>query len=453
MTTSADKAIYEGTDWASTSGPSLYRAAKKVIPGGTQLLSKRPEQFLPEQWPAYYSKSKGCALWDLDGRKFIDMTFTGIGACLLGFADEDVNAATKQAVDNGTMTTLNPPDEVELARLLCDLHPWASMARFARCGGEIAAIAVRIARAYTGRDKILVCGYHGWQDWYLAANLGADKALDGHLLPGLEPNGVPRGLSGTTHTFRYNEIDDLKGVIAKHGKEIAAIVMEPCRYDLPKDGFLEKVRKLADEAGIVLIFDEITSGWRHCTGGQHLSLGVNPDMAVFAKAISNGVPMAAVIGKTEVMQAAQGSFISSTYWTDAMGPAAALATIKKMRRIDLPQHVARIGNRTKEGWTRLSEKHGIGMKLRGLPALTGFSFEPADKHLALRTLLTQSMLDRGFLAGEGFYPTYAHTDDIIDQYLDALDETFEILKKALADGDVAKYLRGPVAFSGFKRLN
>jgi glutamate-1-semialdehyde aminotransferase len=175
-------------------GQRLYTQAKTRIPGGTQLLSKRPEMFLPDQWPSYYSRARGVEVWDLDGNKYIDMSYNGIGACVLGAADPDVDEAVKAAIDAGSMSTLNAPEEVELAELLCELHPWAEMVRYARSGGEAMAIAVRIARAKTRRDRVAFCGYHGWHDWYLAANLAEEKALDGHLLPGLEPTGVPRGL-------------------------------------------------------------------------------------------------------------------------------------------------------------------------------------------------------------------------------------------------------------------
>jgi len=174
----------------------LYRKAKKIIPGGTQLLSKRPEMFLPELWPAYYDKAKGCEVWDLDGKKYIDMSTMGVGSCILGYADDDVNKAVKSAVDRGNMCTLNAPEEVELAELLLKLHPWAEMVRYARTGGESMMIAVRIARAKSGKDTVLFCGYHGWHDWYLSSNLADEKSLDGHLLPGLNPLGVPRALKG-----------------------------------------------------------------------------------------------------------------------------------------------------------------------------------------------------------------------------------------------------------------
>jgi len=400
----------------------------------------------------FLSKAKGCEVWDLDGYKYIDVSNSGIGACLLGFADPDVDEAVKAAIDNGSMCTLNIPVEVELAELLCEIHPWADMARFARTGGESMSVAVRIARAYTGRDKIAICGYHGWSDWYLAANLSEDSALDGHLLPGLEPAGVPRALGGTAIPFRYNQIKQLEAIVAEHGDSLGTIVMEPLRYDAPKDGFLDKVRELATKNNLVLIFDEITSGWRNNFGGIHLQLGVEPDIAVFAKSISNGFPMGAVIGRGDIMQAAQTSFISSTYWTEAIGPTAALATIKKMREVNVSEHVTKVGKMVQEGWKKLADKHGIKLKIGGLPAITHFSLDYGEQAQAIRTLFTQEMLDRGYLANAAFYGTYAHTPEIIEKYLSVVDEVFGILAEAIKADDVNERLRGPVAHTGFSRL-
>jgi glutamate-1-semialdehyde aminotransferase len=433
-------------------GQDLYVKARKRIPGGTQLLSKRPEMFLPEQWPSYYTKAHGCFCWDMNGRRLIDFGIAGIGACSLGFADADVNAAAIAAIQAGGMCTLNAPDEMELADLLCELHPWADMARYARSGGEIMAIAVRIARAHTGRDKVAICGYHGWSDWYLAANLAADSALDGHLLPGLSPAGVPRGLSGSALTFRYNDIATLERILAEHPGEFAAIVMEPIRSDEPVDGFLQKVRALADKNGAVLIFDEITSGWRFTLGGAHLSMNVTPDIAVFAKSISNGFPMAAVIGGRDVMESAQNSFISSTYWTEAVGPAAALATIKKMRRVNLPEQLARAGVAVQAGWRELAEKHSLKMRVAGRPALGHFTLDYDEQTPALTTLFTQEMLDRGYLAKPAFYATLAHTDELVADYLGAVDGAFAAMADAVKKRDAAARLRGPVAHGGFRRL-
>jgi glutamate-1-semialdehyde 2,1-aminomutase len=433
-------------------GWKLYEHAKQLIPGGTQLLSKRPEMFLPGGWPVYYSRSKGCYLWDMDGRRLTDMTTTGIGACILGYADDDVNAAAKRAIDCGNMTTLNPPDEVELAEVLCKIHRWAQMARFTRTGGEAMAVAARIARASTGRSQIACCGYHGWADWYIAANLSTDRALDGHLLPGLQPNGVPRELAGTALTFRYNHPEELESIATKSGNSLAAIVMEPMRFTPPTDNFLQRVREIADRTGAVLIFDEITAGWRHCLGGMHLRLGVNPDIAVFAKSLSNGLPMAAVLGRGKVMQAAQESFISSSFWTEAIGPAAALATLAKMQRINASALAGEAGATVQAAWKSLGARHGLDLTISGWPALCTFSLNYGDKTAALRTLLTQEMLDRGFLANTAFYPTVAHEKAILDSYISALDETFAVLADAISKDDAVNRLRGPIAHSGFSRL-
>ena len=430
----------------------LYRVAKTRIPGGTQLLSKRPEMFLPDRWPAYASRTSGCNVWDLDGNCFVDMTITAIGACPLGYADPDVNAAVKRVIDEGSMSTLNAPEEVELAEVLCALHPWADMVRFSRSGGEAMAIAVRIARAATGRDLVAFCGYHGWHDWYLAANLASDRSLDGHLLPGLQPTGVPRGLLGTALPFAYNKPDELDAIVARCGNELAAIVMEPVRYADPEPGFLEHCRATATRLGAVLIFDEVTAAFRTNVGGAHRRLGIDPDVAVFAKALGNGFPIAAVIGRESVMEAAQQTFISSTSWTERTGPAAAVATLKKLEAENVPEHLVRVGTALREGWAQVASKHGISITVRGLPPLSAFSIDHGEDSQKLSTLFTQEMLARGFLASKGFYATLAHTEDHVRRYLDAADGAFGEMKRALESGKIDSQLLGPVQHAGFRRL-
>jgi glutamate-1-semialdehyde 2,1-aminomutase len=435
----------------SGTGQRLYSRARQRIPGGTQLLSKRPEMFLPGVWPSYYSRAKGVEVWDLDDHKYVDMSYSGIGACILGAADTDVDEAVKTVIDAGSMCTLNPPEEVELADLLCELHPWADMVRHGRSGGEAMAIAVRIARARTRRDRVAFCGYHGWHDWYLAANLGMEGALDGHLLPGLEPSGVPRGLAGTALPFHYNRIDELQAIVSRHRNELAAIVMEPIRDREPEPGFLEKVRETATQIGAVLIFDEITAGFRLNTGGSHLLYGVAPDIAVFAKAIGNGYPMASIIGRGDVMHAAQSSFISSTNWTERIGPTAALATIRKHRRCEVSTHLMRMGTRVQSGWRLAAGRTGLDLEISGIAPLGHFSFVGAQKQAA-RTLFTQLMLERGFLASNAFYATYAHRDQHVDDYLAAVQEVFTTVADALKNNRVMELLQGPVAHTGFTRL-
>lgn len=429
----------------------LYKTSKRMIPGGTGLLSKRPEMFLPKLWPAYYQKAGGCEVWDLDCDRYIDMSYMGIGACVLGYADKDVDEAVKEAIDNGSMTTLNCQEEVELAELLCKIHPWADMVRYARTGGEAMAIAVRIARAKTGKDLILFCGYHGWHDWYLSANLADDAALDGHLLPGLEPKGVPRALKGTAIPFNYNDTERFLSLIDEYKSEISAVVVEPIRNYYPKDGFLEVIRERTQKLGIVLIFDEVSSGWRLNLGGAHLSLGVDPDIAVFAKAISNGYPMAAIIGKSEIMGFAQDTFISSTYWTERIGPAAALATINKLKEKNVPEHLINIGKEVQKGWNRIAKKHHLNITIFGIYPLGHFSFE-YENPMVLKTLFTQLMLEKGFLATTSFYASYAHKQEHVQKYLQAWDEAFEFIAKAIEEGNPGKYLKGPICHAGFMRL-
>jgi len=429
----------------------LYRKAKKLIPGGTQLLSKRPELFAPDVWPAYYSKAKGIEVWDIDGKKYRDMSYMGIGACMLGYADDDVNNSVKDAIDMSSMCTLNAVEEVELAELLIELHPWADMVRYARSGGEAVAMAVRIARAATGKDMVLFCGYHGWHDWYLSANLSDDKALDGHLLPGLEPKGVPRALLGTSLPFKYNDTEGFKKLFEQNSEKIAAVVMEPLRSSYPEEGFLETIRSMTEKAGASLVFDEISVGWRLCTGGAHLELGIEPDVAVFGKAMSNGFPMAAVIGKSDVMSAAEESFISSTYWTDRTGPVAALSAIKKIRSLNVPEHLSMVGKQVQDGWNDLAKRHGLMINVAGIYPAGHFTFNYPDS-LAIKTLFVQLMLERGFLATNAFYASYAHKMHDVNEYLNAVDEVFDLISNAINKNDIVSHLKGGVAHSGFKRL-
>jgi glutamate-1-semialdehyde aminotransferase len=431
-------------------GVELWNKAKKIIPGGTQLLSKRSEQFLPDQWPSYFKKAKGVEIWDLDNNRYFDMSIMGVGACVLGYADDDVNREVKKAIDLGSMSTLNCPEEVELADLLLKLHPWAGMVRYARSGGEAMAIAVRIARAYSGRDKIAFCGYHGWHDWYLSANLANDKNLDGHLLPGLEPKGVPRCLIGTSFPFNYNKIEELEDIVRKN-QDIGTIVMEPMRHQEPKNDFLKKVKKVADEAGAVLVFDEITSGWRMNVGGIHELYGVFPDIAVYGKAMSNGFPMAAVVGKSEVMDIAQDTFISSTNWTERIGPVASIATINKMLENDVPSHLCKIGNLISKGWRELAASAKLQIDVAGIPPLTTFVFDH-NENQALHTLFTQEMLDCGFLVSKSVYVSYSHTEDHVTKYLENVDGAFKTIRKAIENGSVYPFLKSPVAHTGFRRL-
>ncbi len=408
---------------AAGSGKQLWEEAKTKISCGTGLLSKRAHLFDPQSWPSYFSRAKGAYIWDLDDQRFTDFT-GGVGAILLGHADDEVNAAVKRRVNLGSYSTLVSPDEVKLAELLLDLHPWAGKVRYARGGGEALGLAVRIARAATGKSGIAFCGYHGWSDWYLAANLGDDAALDGHLLPGLQPLGVPRELAGTAVPFRYNDIASFQAALQKLDGKLAAVVMEPMRSEFPRDGFLQQVIDACHAAGAAFVLDEVTSGWRFGFPGAAPRLGIEPDIAVYAKAMSNGYPAAALVGKSDVMDAANNSFISSSYWTDGVGTAASLACIHKMQREGVQQQVWQLGERLQSGLREVAARHpSLQLKVGGMSCAPSLAFaNPAAKQHMIR-----HMLQRGYMMSSQLYVTWSHTEAMVAAMLAALDESLAIV--------------------------
>ena len=431
-------------------GQKLWKRAKTLIPGGNMLLSKRAEMFLPDKWPAYFSKAKGCNVWDLDGNKFIDMSIMGIGTNILGYGHPEVDESVMKTVHAGNMSSLNCPEEVSLAERLVQLHPWADMVRFARSGGEANAIAIRIARAASGKDNVAICGYHGWHDWYLSTNLNDEANLNGHLLPGLEPRGVPRKLKGTVFPFRYNNFSELEALV--DSENIGVIKMEVQRNQEPTDDFLQKVRDLATKKGIVLVFDECTSGFRQTFGGLHKLYGVDPDIAMFGKALGNGYAITAIIGRREVMDAAQSTFVSSTFWTERIGPTAALKTLEVMEREKSWEKITNTGLEIRKRFHALATKYGLALDHSGLSALTSITFN-SDNALAYKTLITQEMLKKGYLAGTSIYVCINHLPEILDSFFDALDPIFSTIQQCEEGLDVISLLNGPICHTGFKRLN
>lgn len=432
-------------------GQQLYKKAKTLIPGGTMLLSKRPEMFLPEQWPSYYSKAKGVMVWDLDGNEFLDMSIMAIGTNILGYANDEVDNAVIENIRNSNMSTLNCPEEVALAEKLVAINPWAQMVRFARSGGEANAIAIRIARAASGKDKVAFCGYHGWHDWYLSANLGDETNLAGHLLPGLDPSGVPKNLKGSVLPFNYNKIEELEALFSRH-RDIGVIKMEVSRNRGPENNFLEDVRALASKHNAVLIFDECTSGFRQTFGGLYQLFGVEPDIAIYGKALGNGFGITAVVGRKEVMEAAQKTFISSTFWTERVGPTAAVKTLEIMERIKSWEIITNTGNTIAANWKTLAEQHHLTINISGLPALVTFSFNGPNS-LAYKTFLTQEMLKKKILATTGVYSSTEHKPAHLDRYFNELDTIFATIKTCEDGKDIHELLDGPVCHGGFKRLN
>jgi glutamate-1-semialdehyde 2,1-aminomutase len=431
----------------------LYQRALELMPGGTQLVSRRPQRYANGISPIYWLRAKGARLWDVDGHEYIDWV-SGIGAIILGHCDEVVDEAVREQISRGTMTSINHDLEIELAEELCRTIPCAEMVRYAKCGGEACAMAVRIARGATGRDKILFCGYHGWHDWYLAANLSAEGSLNEHLFPGIEPIGVPRALAGTSIPFPFGDLPALGQLLDDHRGQVAAIIMEPLRSELPPDGYLAGVRRLCDERNVVLIFDEVSCGFRTRLGGIQELVGITPDMAVFAKSISNGYPMAAVVGRQSVMEAAARMFISSTYWSDCIGLAAALATIRELRRRDVPAQLDRLGRELMQRLNAVATETGMSVRCSGLPVHPQLKFQADDEatQRKLATLYIQEMAKRGCHGYASFYLNAAQGSAEVEQTIAAAREVFTLMREGLDRGKLDDLLQCDLTQDAFRRL-
>jgi glutamate-1-semialdehyde 2,1-aminomutase len=434
-----------------SSGNLMWQRAIKSLPGGNGLLSKRPDRYAPDIWPSYFSKSSGVNVVDLDGNSFTDMAQMGIGSAILGYSHPELTNAVVEVIKDGVNCTLNAPEEVLLAEKLLDLNPFAGGVRFARSGGEAMAMAVRIARAKTGKDKVIFSGYHGWSDWYLATNLNNKDGLNDHLIPGLGTKGVPAGLANTAIPFIYNDIEDFEKTI-KENPDAGVICMEGARYDFPSKDFLDSVSKIAKKYKMIIISDEITSGWRMTNGGVYKINGFNPDIVVYAKAMGGGFAISAVVGTEEVMHSAQDTFMSSTMWTERVGFVAALTTIDILTRDKVWEHLIKIGNQIGNGWLALAKKHELKLSITDFKPLITMKLHYGVRNQALLTLFIQEMLKRGYLAAASVYVSYAHNENIVDEYLKAVDECFLILSNAIHDNNENKILETKVRSDSFNRI-
>ncbi len=429
----------------------MWKRANSIILGGNSLLSKNPNMFLPNKWPTYFKKAKGYKVWDLQNKVFNDVSLMGVGTNILGYANKQVDEAVKKTILNGNMSTLNCFEEVELAEKLIQIHPWANKVKFARTGGEANAIAVRIARAASGKDKIAFCGYHGWHDWYLSANLKKEGNLDSHLIPGLNPLGVPKNLKNTSYGFMYGDFKNLKKIVSE--QNIGVIKMEVCRNTQPNIPFLKKVRNLCTEKKIVLIFDECTSGFRQNLGGLHQKINVIPDLVILGKALGNGYAITAVLGKSEVMDSAKSSFMSSTFWTERIGPTAALKTLEIMEKNKSWVYITDLGKFLINEWKKISSIHKVSLSISGLPSLAKFSIQ-SKKFQFYKTYITQEMLKKNFLAANGVYLSLAHDKYIIKKYLEVLDGIFYTISECeKGKNSIENILKYPVSHIPFSRLN
>ena len=429
----------------------LWKRANSIILGGNSLVSKNPNVFLPNGWPTYFTKSKGCNIWDLNNQKFVDMSLMGVGTNILGYCNSEVDKAVKKNIDLGNMTTLNCPEEVHLAEKLVSMHDWADKVKFARTGGEANTLAIRIARAASSKENIAFCGYHGWHDWYLSANLKNNSGLNSHLIPGLDPIGVPKSLKNTSYGFNYGDYKKLEKLVRE--KNICIIKMEVARNMEPDIKFLKKVRSLATKKKIILIFDECTTGFRQFFGGLHQAVNIIPDMAIYGKALGNGYAITAVLGKDSVMEKAKNSFMSSTFWTERIGPTAALKTLEIMEREKTWIRINNLGKNLIKIWKKIALKNNLKIKILGLPTLAKFTIESSNFQ-AYKTFITQEMLKKGFLAANGVYISYSHNEKILQRYEEVLDEIFYNIskceKKELNINDILNF---PISHLPFARLN
>ena len=429
-----------------------FENAKKIIPTGNQMLSKNPNYILPFQWPLYYRKAKGCKIISIDNRRYFDFSLMGVGSNILGYSNQKVDNFVKKKIDQGSMSTLNCYEEFDLADELLKMNNWADMVRFSKTGGEINSMAIRIARAASGKDNVAFCGYHGWHDWYLSANLKNNKNLDNHLMSGFYTAGVPKFLSNKSYPFKFNNINSIKQILAKD-KNIGVIKMEVYRNIEPKISFLKKLRKICDKEGIVLIFDECTSGFRENYGGIYKKFGINPDMVLYGKALGNGYPITACVGKKEIMENVNKTFISSTFWSERTGFSAGIATLNEMKKINSWLRIRESGKLIRKGWLKLSKKYNFKISFSGLYALTNLEIKNKNWNL-INTLITQEMLSKGFLYSNSIYTSVCHNKKNIDLYFNCLDEIFSKIEPFMYDKKyLIKNLKGPLPKKPFNRMN
>ena len=430
----------------------IYKRARALIPGTTQLISRRPTRAALGVSPIYAERAKGCRIWDVDGNEYIDWT-SAVGPVILGYADDVVDDAVRAQIARGAIYSIVQESAVELAEELVRIVPSAEMVRYCKGGGEACTIAVRIARGVTGRDKVLFCGYHGWHDWYQAANLGAERLAE-HLFNGIEPIGVPRSLEGTAMPFTYGDLEELEGLLQQHAGELACIIMEPMRSGEPPEGYLAGVRDLATRYGVVLIFDEVSSGWRVARGSAQEYVGVTPDMTVFAKAISNGYPMGAVVGKREFMKPASRMFISSAYWDDNIGIAASLACLRELERRDAVAHFNRIGALFKEQVNAAAAAAGLAAQCVGVAAHPSIRIEVDDPAEAAKVnaLFIQENARRGVILATGFMFNRSHGESEVEQTAAVVEASFGKIAEGLDRGTIDDLLQVPPQEESFRRL-
>jgi glutamate-1-semialdehyde aminotransferase len=418
---------------------ALWERATGLIPAGTQTLAKGPGQYVKGVAPKYARRGKGATLWDVDGNAFLDMSM-GIGPLVLGYGYDRVDEAIRAQLNDGITFSLMHPLEVEVAELVREMVPCAESVRFSKTGADVTSAAVRVARAMTGRNTVLCCGYHGWHDWYIAVT---DRN-----------KGIPAGVQDLSFTFDYNSTASFD---ASLDDDVACVILEPTVFEEPKPGFLEHVRAQCTARGIVLIFDEMWTGFRMATGGAQQHYGVTPDLATFSKAIANGMPLSVLCGRADLMNVLKhDTFFFTTFGGEALSLAAAQATMLELRERDVPAHLWRNGQRVKDGYNGIATELGIDAWTRCIGPATRSAVvldATAGPPLALKSLLQQELIRRGVLWTGSHAMSFAHGDEEVQQLLDAYREALTVLKDAVTSGTVQTQIAGELVEPVFRRTS
>jgi glutamate-1-semialdehyde aminotransferase len=422
-----------------TRSNDLYTRAQEVMVPVTQTLAKGPGQWSKGLAPKYIQRGKGARVWDVDGNEFLDYNMA-IGPISLGYAYDVVDQAIIRQLQDGITFSLMHSLEVEVSEMLRSIIPNAEAVRISKSGADVCSAAVRIARAFTGRNKVLCCGYHGWHDWYIGVTS--------------RNKGIPQAVRDLTYTFDYNNLDSLKAAL---DSDVACVILEPFVFDEPKDNFLHEVARLCRENGTLLIFDEMWTGFRVHVGGAQAFFDIKPDLAVYSKAVANGMPVAFLTGRRDVLDLFEEEvFFFTTFGGEALSLAATLATVNELREKNVPAHLARIGQRLKDGYNEIAQELGIAKYTgcKGYPCRTMVTFDASGGDpLVLKTYVQQEMIKRGILWGGFHNVCFSHTDADVDYTLQAYREVLPLLKDSIEKGDTASRLLGEPLQAVFRKVD
>jgi glutamate-1-semialdehyde 2,1-aminomutase len=407
----------------------LLQKVLKIIPLGSQTFSKSITQYPVGASPLFMAKAEGSRVWDVDNNEYIDF-INSLAAVTLGYNDPQVTAAVKAQLEDGSIFSLPHPIEMKVAEKIVEMVPCAEMVRFGKNGSDVTAGAIRLARAYTGRDHVAVCGYHGWQDWYIGATA--------------RNKGVPQAVRDLTHVFQYNDIDSLHSIFTGWPDQLAAVIMEPMNTVAPEDYFLHKVKDLAHSNGALFIFDETITGFRFSNGGAQEYFDITPDLATFGKGLANGYPVAAVAGRADIMRMMEEIFFSFTFGGETLSLAAAFATMEKLQKEPVIATLWAQGKKVVAGVQALIGKYGLeeALTVAGKDCWSFLLFKDCThcSQWELKTLFLQEVFARGLLTIGTHNMSYSHSDSDIAMLLRTYDEVFPLLKEAIASGAIRSYL-------------